>query len=66
LRARLPVDEAADRLARYFESTVALMQVLARACGHRHLNGFSPNDLTTFKRDMADLSGVGFAGPGSP
>ncbi|MEA2024757.1 MAG: glutamate synthase-related protein [Actinomycetota bacterium] len=63
LRARLPVEEAADRLARYFESTVALMQVLARACGHRHLNGFSPNDLTTFKRDMADLSGVRFAGP---
>ncbi len=62
LRARLPVDEAADRLARYFESAVALMQVLARACGHRHLNEFSPDDLTTFKRDMADLSGVAFAG----
>ncbi len=63
LRARLPVDEAADRLSRYFESAVALMQVLARACGHRHLNEFSPDDLTTFKRDIADLSGVRFAGP---
>jgi len=65
LRARLPVDEAADRLARYFESAVALMQVLARACGHRHLKEFSPDDLTTFKRDMADLSAVAFAGPES-
>ena len=64
LRARLPVEEAADRLARYLESAVALMQVLARACGHRHLNEFSPDDLTTFKRDMADLSGVDFAGSG--
>ena len=64
LRARLPVDEAADRLARYFASTVALMQVLARACGRRHLSELSPDDLTTFKREMADLSGVRFAGVG--
>ncbi len=63
-RERLPVDEAADRLARYFQSVVTLMQVLARACGHRHLSQFSPEDLTTFKRDMADLSGVRFAGVG--
>ena len=30
----------------------------------RHLSEFSPNDLTTFKRNMADLSGVRFAGAG--
>ena len=63
LRARLPVDEAADRLARYFRAAVDLMQVLARACGHRHLADFSPHDLTTFRREMADLSGVRFSGP---
>lgn len=64
LRARLPVEEAADRLARYFASTVSLMQVLARACGHRQLSELSPDDLTTSKREMADLSGVRFAGAG--
>ena len=63
LRARLPVDEAADRLARYFRAAVDLMQVLARACGHRRLADFSPDDLTTFRREMADLSGVRFSGP---
>ncbi len=63
LRARLPVDEAAERLARYLNATVSLMQVLARACGHRSLADFSPDDLTTFKREMADLSGVAFSGP---
>ena len=63
LRARLPVDEAAERLARFFGATVHLMQVLARACGHRQLSEFSPRDLTTFKREMADLSGVRFSGP---
>ncbi|MCL1586903.1 MAG: FMN-binding glutamate synthase family protein, partial [Actinomycetia bacterium] len=62
LRARLPVDEAAHRLARFFGATTELMQVLARACGHDSLAGFAIDDLTTFKRDMADLSGVAFGG----
>jgi glutamate synthase domain-containing protein 2 len=64
LRTRLPVGEAAARLTRFFDSSVALMEVLARAGGHRRLADFSPDDLTTFKREMADLSGVGFSGPG--
>jgi glutamate synthase domain-containing protein 2 len=64
LRARLIVDQAAERLARFFTSSVTLMQVLARACGHNHLNKFNPDDLTTFKRDMADLTGVHYGGVG--
>jgi len=40
------------------------MQVLARACGHTHLSEFNPDDLTTFKRDMADLTGVHYGGVG--
>lgn len=64
LRERLPVDEAAERLARFFGASVELMTVLARACGHDHLGGFAPSDLTTWKRDMADLSGVAFGGVG--
>jgi glutamate synthase domain-containing protein 2 len=62
LRERLPVDEAAERLARFFEASVELMQVVARACGHRHLSGFNATDLTTFKRDMAELTGVAYGG----
>jgi glutamate synthase domain-containing protein 2/nitrite reductase/ring-hydroxylating ferredoxin subunit len=62
LRARLPVDDAARRLARFFEASVELMCVLARAAGHRHLDQFSPDDLTTFKADMAQLSGVAYGG----
>jgi hypothetical protein len=38
------------------------MQVLARACGHTHLNQFCPDDLTTWDREMAYLSGVNYAG----
>ena len=62
LRARLPVDEAAQRLARFFGATTELMQLLARACGHDSLSGFTIEDLTTFKSDMAELSGVAFGG----
>ena len=62
LRARLPVDIAAERLARFFTSAVELMTVLARAAGHRHLREFNIDDLTTFKADMNQLSGVAYGG----
>ncbi len=62
LRARLPVDEAAERLSRFFDSTVELMKLLARACGHTHFNQFRHSDLTTWKRDIAYLTGVAYGG----
>jgi glutamate synthase domain-containing protein 2 len=62
LRARLPVDAAAERLARFFSSAVELMTVLARAAGHRHLQDFTLDDLTTFNADMAKLAGVAYGG----
>jgi glutamate synthase domain-containing protein 2 len=62
LRARLPVDIAAERLARFFSASVELMTVLARAAGHRQLSDFSIDDLTTYKVDMAQLTGVAYGG----
>ena len=62
LRARLPVDEAAERLARFFGAAVELMTVLARAAGHDHLNQFNLEDSTTFDVDMARLAGVAYGG----
>jgi len=64
LRSRLIVETSARRLANFLGATTELMQVLARACGHDHLNGFDVQDLTTWKRDVADLTGVAFAGVG--
>lgn len=58
LRKRLDVDTGAARLARFLESSVALMQVMARACGHEHLNQFNRDDLTTWKREMRELTGL--------
>lgn len=62
LRERLPVDIAAERLARFFSASVELMTVLARAAGHRNLRDFCLDDLTTYKADMAQLTGVAYGG----
>ncbi|QMU58646.1 MAG: Rieske 2Fe-2S domain-containing protein [Boseongicola sp.] len=59
---RLVVEKSARQLANFFEASVELMQVMARACGHDHLSKFNADDLTTWKREMADLSGVRFGG----
>lgn len=63
LRARLIVEQSAKRLHRYFTSTISLMSILARACGHDHLQGFTAEDLCAWKQDIADLAGIRFAGP---
>ncbi|WP_224815165.1 glutamate synthase-related protein [Hasllibacter sp. MH4015] len=62
LASRIVVEKSADRLANFFDASVSLMQVMARACGHDHLSGFNAGDLTTWKREMADLSGVAYGG----
>jgi methylamine---glutamate N-methyltransferase subunit C len=62
LRKRIKVDRSAQQLHNFLDASVQLMQVMARACGHEHLNQFHRDDLSTWKRDMALLSGVRFAG----
>ena len=62
LRRRLIIEESANRLKNFFEASVDLIRVMARACGHRHIHEFESNDLTTWKREMADLSGIKYGG----
>ncbi len=64
LRSRLVVQESARRLAQFLESATELMVVLARACGHDRLDGFTIDDLTTFDRDMSALAGISYGGVG--
>lgn len=64
LRNRLVIDSAADGLQNFFEATTELMKVIARACGHDSLSGFEHRDLTTWKQDIAELTGVEYAGVG--
>lgn len=62
LRQRLNVEKSAKQLNNFFEASTELMQVMARACGHDSLDKFDKNDLATWHRDMAMLSGVEFSG----
>ncbi len=66
LRQRLDVEKSAYQLKTFFESSVALMQVMSRACGHDSLSQFNKKDLATWDRDMALLSGVKYSGFGKP
>lgn len=64
LLALLKVDEAAERLERFLRAANELIRVLARACGHDHISQFNREDLSTWKKDMAELTGVRYAGVG--
>ncbi len=62
LVSRLVIEKSAHQLKNFFDASVELMQVMARACGHSHLSGFAVDDLTTWKKDIAELSGVAYGG----
>ena len=62
LRKKINVDVASKRLANFFNASTELMQIMARACGHTHLNQFSSDDLTVWKKDMSDLTGLAYGG----
>ena len=66
LRQRLNIQKSSVQLHNFFDASVELMQVMARACGHDNLNKFNKDDLATWHREMALLSGVMYSGFGSP
>ena len=53
-----------ELLAQFLHTSVELMKILARACGHTHLNELSIDDLVTWKDDMSRLAGVPYGGVG--
>ena len=56
------METGAVRLENYLKASVELMQVLARACGYDSLSKFQQTDLTSWKKEMAELAAVRFAG----
>jgi glutamate synthase domain-containing protein 2 len=66
LRQRLDIDRSAHQLKNFFQASVSLIQVMARACGHDALEQFNNKDLATWHRDMALLSGVKYSGVEDP
>jgi methylamine---glutamate N-methyltransferase subunit C len=62
LRSRLVIEKSAEQLCNYLEAAVELMRVLARACGHHALGQFERGDLSTWKPEVACLTGIRYAG----
>jgi glutamate synthase domain-containing protein 2/nitrite reductase/ring-hydroxylating ferredoxin subunit len=62
LRQRLKIEKGAEQLNNFLRASTELMQVMARACGHDHLNKFSIDDLTTWQREMTHLTGIAYGG----
>ena len=62
LRKKLNIEKSALQLNNFFTASVELMQVMARACGHDALNQFNQDDLATWHREIALLSGVRYSG----
>ncbi|GIU17240.1 glutamate synthase [Shewanella sp. c952] len=65
LRQRLNVEKSATQLQNFFHASTELMSVMARACGHDSLAKFNRDDLATWHKTMAELSGVKYSGVGS-
>ncbi|MCB1859226.1 MAG: CDGSH iron-sulfur domain-containing protein [Gammaproteobacteria bacterium] len=65
LRARLDIEQSAGQLNNFLHASVDLMKVMARACGHRHLNQFDRDDLASLDWSMVRLAGIPFSGIGS-
>jgi glutamate synthase domain-containing protein 2 len=62
LRKKLDINSSAKQLQNFLNSSTELMEVMARACGHKSLSQFNKEDLATWHREMSLLSGVKFSG----
>jgi glutamate synthase domain-containing protein 2 len=62
LRQRLDIEQSAQRLATFFDASVELMKVMARACGYSQLKHFKKDDVSTFDFDLARLTGIEYSG----
>jgi glutamate synthase domain-containing protein 2 len=62
LRQRLIIDQSANQLFNFFDSTKDLLKVIARACGHDDISKFNFNDLSTMDFSIHQLTGINYAG----
>lgn len=62
LRSRLIIDASAKQLYNFFSATNDLIKVVARSCGYDDVSKFNHDDLSTFNKDMHDLTGINYAG----
>src|SRR6058998_3717432 len=62
LMKRLPIEEAADRVANFMHAMTLEIQMLARACGKRDIHDLEPEDLRALTLEASLITGVPVAG----
>ncbi len=62
LTARLPIEEAAERVANFFHAMTAEIQMLARACGKSDVHDLEPEDLRALTFEASVITGVPLVG----
>ena len=66
LTARLPVEEAAERVENFLRAMTLEAQMMARACGKSHVANLDRDDLRALTLESALMSGIPLAGMRSP
>ena len=62
LMARLPVDEAAERVANFLMALTLEVQMIARACGKANIHDLDPDDLRALTIESAAITGIPLVG----
>ncbi len=62
LMARLPIDEAAERVANFLTAMTLEVQMLARACGKANVHDLDPDDLRALTIEAAAITGIPLVG----
>ena len=62
LASLINVDKSAKQLCNFLNASKGLIEVMTRACGHRSSTEFCIDDITTWKLEMAHLTGIQYGG----
>jgi glutamate synthase domain-containing protein 2 len=62
LMKRLPIDEAAERVANFMHAMALEIQMLARACGKSDVHDLEPEDLRSLTLEAAAITGIPLVG----
>ena len=62
LMQRLPIDEAAERVANFLHAMTLEIQMLARACGKADVHDLEPEDMRALTLEAAAITGIPLVG----
>ena len=59
---RLPIPEAAERVANFLHAMTLEIQMLARACGKSNVHDLEPEDMRALTVEAAAITGIPLVG----